>query len=601
MVVLASASIAGGQDADQDIAIDVTASCDGQTATVNLANGDLPTAGDDVIVGTNGGDVINAGAGNDLICSNGGDDVINAGDGADIIFAGDGNDIIRAGDGPDIVRAGDGDDEVFGGQGRDELRGESGDDFISGGKGKDLLVGGIGNDDLRGNQGTDDLRGGADNDTLRGGQKADSIQGNGGDDTLIGGTRPDLLDGNRGTDTYIGGGGADTCIPDRDGLAEQTTSCELDAEIREIPPGTIEDQRLIQPGGGGQFTGFGRAIAVDGDTIFAGAPLLEIDGARGAVVLYRKTSEGVVLDQTITSPNPANDTFRFARNLALDGDTLVVSGDDSLYVYTQINAVWQLQQELRDFGQDERFVSSFALDGNTLAANVLNIDDPTGASASVIIFTRSNGTWTEQQELSNPTPPVSQDSFTGFGATLAIEDDTLFVSDAVISTVYIYELADGTWSLQQSLTNPDTINTDGFGSAIAIENGILVVTDPATRRRQGVGQFQDGSAFVFTETAGTWTEQQEIDDQISQDSGTVAIDGNTMAIASDDPRGSIKLYTLNGDTWTQQEQFIRSNAIEDGDTGLTVALDGDILIGGANFENRQDTVYVYDLQALSNR
>lgn len=218
----------------------------------------------------------------------------------------------------------------------------------------------------------------------------------------------------------------------------------------------------------------------------------------------------------------------------------------------------------------------------------------------MIIFTRSNGTWTEQQELSNPTPPVSQDSFTGFGATLAIEDDTLFVSD-VGTAVYIYELADGTWSLQQSLTNPDTINTDGFGSAIAIENGILVVTDPATRRRQGVGQFQDGSAFVFTETAGTWTEQQEIDDQISQDSGTVAIDGNTMAIASDDPRGSIKLYTLNGDTWTQQEQFIRSNAIEDGDTGLTVALDGDILIGGANFENRQDTVYVYDLQALSNR
>ena len=292
-------------------------------------------------------------------------------------------------------------------------------------------------------------------------------------------------------DIYVGGGGRDVCIPDRDGLTEQITSCELDAEIREIPPGTIEDQRLIQPGGGGQFTGFGRAIAVDGDTIFAGAPSLEIDGARGAVVLYRKTSEGVVLDQTITSPNPANDTFRFARNLALDGDTLVVSGDDSLYVYTQINAVWQLQQELLDFGQDERFVSSFALDGNTLAVNVLNnIDDPTSASSSVIIFTRSNG---------------------------------------------------------------------------------------------------------------TWTEQQEIDDQISQNSGTVAIDGNTMAIASDDPRGSIKLYTLNGDTWTQQEQFIRSNAIEDGDTGLTVALDGDILIGGANFENRQDTVYVYDLQALSNR
>ena len=73
-----------------------------------------------------------------------------------------------------------------------------------------------------------------------------------------------------------------------------------------------------------------------------------------------------------------------------------------------------------------------------------------------------------------------------------------------------------------------------------------------------------------------------------------------MAISSDDPRGSIKLYTLEDGTWIQQEQFVRSNATEDGSTGLTVALDGDLLLGGAHFGELQATVYVYDLQALTN-
>ena len=177
----------------------VLAACNGQTATVDLANGDLPTDGDDVIIGTEGPDVINAGAGNDVICSGSGADVINAGTGADIIFAGDG------------------DDQIFAGQGRDQVRGEAGEDFISGGKGKDLLIGGSGSDDLRGNEGTDDLRGSSGDDELRGGQKADVINGGNGNDTLIGGI---------GLDTYNRGNGRDSCANDPAGLIEETTDCE---------------------------------------------------------------------------------------------------------------------------------------------------------------------------------------------------------------------------------------------------------------------------------------------------------------------------------------------------------------------------------------
>lgn len=224
------------QDCDgQDTVTPAPLLCDGQVVTVNLALGQVPTAGNDVILGTDAADTINAGDGHDVICAGDGDDIINAGNGADTVFAGAGDDTVQAG------------------QGRDTIRGEGGDDFISGGRGKDTLIGGAGADDLRGNEGTDTLDGGAGADELRGGQKADVIMGGGGADRLVGGTRPDLLDGGAGADTLVGGAGADmlegsggvdtldggrgldsynggagndTCLADPAGLFEQRVSCE---------------------------------------------------------------------------------------------------------------------------------------------------------------------------------------------------------------------------------------------------------------------------------------------------------------------------------------------------------------------------------------
>ena len=182
--------------------------CNGLEVTVNLAAGDVPTAGADVILGTDGPDVINARGGHDVICAGGGDDTILGGDGADTIFGGAGNDTIEAG------------------QGLDTVYGQSGDDSIAGGKGKDVLNGGGGDDVIRGNEGTDTLNGGAGDDELRGGQKADVINGGSGNDILVGGIRGDVLDGGTGQDIYSGGAGPDTCRVDPAGLTETATSCE---------------------------------------------------------------------------------------------------------------------------------------------------------------------------------------------------------------------------------------------------------------------------------------------------------------------------------------------------------------------------------------
>ena len=85
-------------------------------------------AGNEVVVGTAGDDVLVGGSGNDVLCGLGGDDV---------------------------------------------LSGESGNDHLDGGSDDDVLSGGSGNDHLDGGAGIDTLNGGSGNNTLTNGETND--------------------------------------------------------------------------------------------------------------------------------------------------------------------------------------------------------------------------------------------------------------------------------------------------------------------------------------------------------------------------------------------------------------------------------------------
>ena len=231
--------------------------CGGQLVTIDLRkpNAGSPTSGPDVIFGTPGDDLINAGQGDDWICGEGGNDTINAGDGKDFAFGGPGNDALTGGDGNDRLRGqegvdtivgndgndflyggidddiingndgndtiggfggadtidgGDGNDKIFGGFGPDTIDGGRGDDQIRGLIGNDTIRGEDGNDSLYGDNGQDNLSGGSGNDLLSGGNSLDALSGGSGDDSLRGGKGSDSLDGGPGSDTCTGNTGDDT-------------------------------------------------------------------------------------------------------------------------------------------------------------------------------------------------------------------------------------------------------------------------------------------------------------------------------------------------------------------------------------------------------
>jgi uncharacterized delta-60 repeat protein len=221
------------------------------TLTGNGFGGDLLSdldGGNNLLIGNDGSDTLEAGPGNDTLDGSGGtggtlrdltggDDLLVGGWWIDVIHAGPGHDTARSGNGPDTVYGGDGDDSidagehmdvVYGGPGNDSiiggesvtgwlpdndlLLGDAGNDTIDGGAWEDRIWGGDGDDFILGGDGGDTLGGQRGNDTLGGGHKSDYITGGPQNDLLLGKDGSDILIGDTGNDTLRGDSWADRLV-----------------------------------------------------------------------------------------------------------------------------------------------------------------------------------------------------------------------------------------------------------------------------------------------------------------------------------------------------------------------------------------------------
>ena len=307
--------------------------CYGLDVTVDLAAGDSPTAGDDVILGTPADDLIVALEGNDIICGEGGNDTINAGPGNDTVLASDGDDTVFGLDGDDIVHAGAGNDQVIGGDGNDSIEGGDGLDVVNGGPGNDFLDGGADRDLLFAQAGDDTVDGGDGDDFVLGGSGIDTIDAGSGDDAVNAGPGDDTVDGSGGNDTIIGLTGIDTLNGD-DGSDRIFGGPGNDI----IDGGTGNDQllgnegndTLTDPSGANTLNGgFGNDTITGGadtDTIFgdadntqAGSDVLDGGGGNDLIIAFAG-------DDTITANDGESDTVNGGPGIdACAADTGVIS------------------------------------------------------------------------------------------------------------------------------------------------------------------------------------------------------------------------------------------------------------------------------------
>ena len=348
-------------------------------------------------------------------------------------------------------------------------------------------------------------------------------------------------------------------------------------------------QKLTAPDAGAHDF-FGDSVAIHGDTLVVGA-YSHSSGASdtGAAYVFTRKGTSWTLQQKLTDAVPIKHT-RIGRWVALDGDTALISGS-SPRVFVRAGTSWTLQQKLT--ASDGGSINgSVALDGNTavVGASFAKIGVMSSAGAAYV-FVRSGTTWTQQQKLT----AADADTHDRFGESVSLDGDTVVVgavhdndggSDS--GSAYVFVRAGSNWIQRQKLTASDAAADDNFGHAVSLDGDAVVV---GAKGDDDSGS-NSGSAYVFTRSGSSWTQQQKI---TASDAGpgdylgwAVALDGDTVAAGAcldnigASGSGAAYIFTRSKGTWSQRFKLAPGDAAAGDHAGFSVSIDGDSAVVGAH-------------------
>lgn len=208
--------------------------------------------------------------------SNADGEYLDGGDGDDFLHGKDGDDVLHGGAGDDRIKGAAGDHLAFGGAGNDQLRlgegqdegyGGPGDDIVQGLGGDDILYGDDGDDRVEGMGGVDIVHGGAGNDVVKGGRDKDTLYGGDGQDRLRGGPGNDILDGGAGDDDLYGDPGADIFLFRGNWGFDSIKDFEVGLDVLDLQPLKLADFDDFLSNGWQKSSGI-RFVFEDGDGFF---------------------------------------------------------------------------------------------------------------------------------------------------------------------------------------------------------------------------------------------------------------------------------------------------------------------------------------------
>ncbi|MEZ5979635.1 MAG: FG-GAP repeat protein [Planctomycetota bacterium] len=368
---------------------------------------------------------------------------------------------------------------------------------------------------------------------------------------------------------------------------------------------TWVQQAYLKPSNTGFGDGFGCSVAIDHDTLVVGAWTEDsratgVDGneadntASGAGAAYVFVRNGTTwTQQAYLKASNTDPGDQFGSEVDISGDTIVVAAwheqskssgvggneaDNSLnragavYVFRRSGTTWSQEAYLKAAvpGKGDWFGTSLSLDGDRLAVGAYHEDSRhTGVGASpydelmhdagaVYVFERVGTTWSQDVYI-KASNTGKEDTF---GVDLDLSGNTLVVgapgessaasgvggnqdddSKQASGAVYVF-VHDGTsWSQQAYLkaSNPDAV--DQFGSEVAIDGDLLVVTAPyegggssGIDGNQGNVVNQAGAAYLFERHGSTWVQRHYVKPSnpgpLDLFGYSVAIEGLTYAIAA---------------------------------------------------------------------
>ena len=339
--------------------------------------------------------------------------------------------------------------------------------------------------------------------------------------------------------------------------------------------------------------GFGHAVAVHGDTIVVGA--YEEDHSAtttdaGAAYVFTRPAAGWATSTStaklIASDAVANDEF--GSSVAVHEDTIVVGAPEqttpakgAAYIFTKPANGWADGTETAKLaGQlnGDRFGRSVAVHGDTVVVGAH--EEGANNRGKAYVFTKSAATgvwddWDKKKADDATARLTASDRASGdgdrFGRAVAMDGDTIVVgapyndyddSDGDTNddegAAYVFtKPASSGWvstSTAAKLTASDGAKNDQFGYSVAVDGNTVVVGADLTNHIDGDGNTvnDSGSAYVFTEPQGGWTDTEGTDPLTAYDrhkndrfGNFVAVDGDTVlvgAVGDNSARGSAYVF-----------------------------------------------------------
>ena len=231
---------------------------------------------------------------------------------------------------------------------------------------------------------------------------------------------------------------------------------------------------------------------------------------------------------------------------------------------------------------------SVAVSGNTMVVGSPGGTRSATGQGVVTVFVRNGSAWAQEAEL------VATDALAGaqFGQSVSLSGDTLVIGAPLDrptpstfqgGSAYVFTRSGTTWSQQAKLISPHPTLQGNFANSVAV-NGDTTVIGAARNER---------AAYVFTRTGTTWSQQSKLAPDVAdadvQFATSVAIKGDTVAVGAVDlaatgtPKGSAYVFSRTGTAWSKQAKLAPA-AQQLGDRfGFSVALEGGLLLVGAPF------------------
>ena len=296
--------------------------------------------------------------------------------------------------------------------------------------------------------------------------------------------------------------------------------------------------------------GFGRAIAVQGNWLWAGAPL-EADGA-GAVYLFLAAGAGGW--EQVARLDAPDGASAFGSAIALGEGVAIVSAPGG------------------DNGRGAVFPYALAADGTATAGEALR--------------------------------PAEGMTAEGFGSALALDAGTLLVGtqDAgdAPPAVYAFERNDGgSWMAAGTLEAPALQERSGYGAALAVRGGFALVGAPRLRE-------SGGAVFAFSHGDDGWAMEARLGPLLpepnAQFGSSIGFDGDDMLIgAPGSSMGGGTLYAYRRDAggqWSDASILLRSPLGERaGFGGAGILSDDHLVVGATGMDSGAGAAVVYERSA----